>query len=177
MFDKIKSTLTVTSLLYFLMGVIMLMFPAIVSDFVCYFVGLLFMFFGVAAIIMYFKTEIKTPYISTLLILGIFICSFGIYICLNPRFFASFIPLVVGIFMLADAISKLSIAFDMKKLEYTNWWHMFITSFIILVCGLLLVFNPFKAVTVSIMAIGAILIVDSITNIFTIYSYSKIIIK
>lgn len=177
MANKLKNTLIVTSLLYLFSGIVMLFLPEMVSDFICYFVGLMFMFFGVAAIIMYFKSEIKTPYTSTILILGIVIGAFGIYICLNPRSFASFIPLVVGIFMIADAISKLSMAFDMKKLEYINWWHMLIVSFLILGCGLLLVFNPFKAVTISIMAIGAVLIVDSITNIFTIYSYSKVIIK
>jgi uncharacterized membrane protein HdeD (DUF308 family) len=50
---------------------------------------------------------------------------------------------------------------------------MLIISFLILGCGLLLVFNPFGAVSLTIMVIGSILIVDSITNIYTIYSYSK----
>ena len=65
-------------------------------------------------------------------------------------------------------------AFDLKKFEYNNWWQMLIVAFIILGCGLLLVFNPFEALEVSVQIIGAILIVDSVTNIFTIYSYSKI---
>lgn len=177
MFDKLKNTLIATSLLYFVLGIVMLFFPAMVSDSICYLIGLVFLFFGVAAIVMYFRNEVKTPYVSTILVSGIVIGALGIYICLNPRDFASFIPLVVGVFMIADAISKLSIALDMKKLEYINWWHMLVISFIILSCGLLLLLNPFGAVTVSIMAIGSILIVNAVTNIFTIYSYSKITIK
>ena len=66
---------------------------------------------------------------------------------------------------------------DLKKQEYVNWWHMLITSFIILVLGLILVFNPFEVITVAIRVIGIILIIDALSNIFTIYSYSKIIIK
>ena len=135
------------------------------------------MFFGVAAVVMYFRNEVKTPYVSTILLSGIVIGALGIYICLNPRTFASFIPLVVGVFMIADAISKLSIALDMKKLEYINWWHMLIISFIVLGCGLLLTFNPFGAITVSIIVIGSVLIVNAISNLYTIYSYSKITIK
>ena len=177
MFDKIKNTLIVTSILYFLLGIVMFFFPEMVSDFICYLIGLMFMFFGVAAVVMYFRSEFKTPYVSTILISGIVIGALGIYIYLNPRTFASFIPLVVGAFMVADAVSKLSIALDMKKLEYINWWHILIVSFIILGCGLLLIFNPFGVVTVSIMVIGSVLIVNAITNIYTIYSYSKVVIK
>ena len=177
MLKKIKSTLIATSICYLFIGVLMLLFPSLVSDFMCYLVAIMFLFFGVAGITMYFKSEIKTPYSSSILVLAIILGAFGIYILLNPKAFASFIPLVIGIFLIADSISKLSAAFDLKKYEYGNWWHMLIIAFVILVAGLILVFNPFEVITVSIMVIGSILIVDAISNLFTIYSYSKIDIK
>ena len=173
MIGKIKNTLIITSVLYTIMGVLMLLFPEVISDFICYLVSLMFMFFGIAAILMYVRSEIKTPYTSTILVIGLVLGSLGIYILTNPRNFASLIPLVIGIFMIADSISKLSASLDLRKYGYVNWWHMLIISFLILGCGLLLVFNPFGAVSLTIMIIGSILIVDSITNIYTIYSYSK----
>ena len=173
MISKIKNTLIITSVLYTIMGVLMLLFPEVISDFICYLVSLMFMFFGIAAILMYVRSEIKTPYTSTILVIGLVLGSLGIYILTNPRNFASLIPLVIGIFMIADSISKLSASLDLRKYGYVNWWHMLIISFLILGCGLLLVFNPFGAVSLTIMIIGSILIVDSITNIYTIYSYSK----
>ena len=174
MFEKLRNTLIATAILYLIVGVIMLIFPDNVSDFICYLVSLFFMFFGVAATVMYMKSDIKTPFTNSTLVLGILLGAFGIYIFLNPRSFASFIPLVIGVFLIADSISKLSAAFDLKKFGYIGWWHMLIVSFIILGCGLLLVFNPFEAAQFSIMVVGIILIVDSISNIFTIYSYSKV---
>ena len=177
MVKKLKNTLITTSVCYLIIGIFMLLFPAVVSDFICYLVGFLFLFFGVAGIVMYAKTEVKTPYASSTLVLAIILGAFGIYIFLNPKAFASFIPLVVGIFLLADSVSKLSMALDLRKQEYNNWWHMLITSFIILVLVLILVFNPFEVITVTIRIIGAILMVDALSNIFTIYSYSKVIIK
>ena len=106
--------------------------------------------------------------------MSIIFWGFGVYVLLNPESFASFLPLVVGIFLLVDSISKLSMAFDLKNASYNNWWQMLIVAFIVLGCGLLLVFNPFEALAVSVQIIGAILIVDAVSNIFTIYSYSKI---
>ena len=143
MIGKIKNTLIITSVLYTIMGVLMLLFPEVISDFICYLVSLMFMFFGIAAILMYVRSEIKTPYTSTILVIGLVLGSLGIYILTNPRNFASLIPLVIGIFMIADSISKLSASLDLRKYGYVNWWHMLIISFLILGCGLLLVFNPF----------------------------------
>ncbi len=174
MFEKIRNTLIATSVLYLIFGIIMLFFPTMVITSVCYLVGIVFLFVGISGLVMYVKTEIKTVFTSFTLVMSIIFGAFGIYVLLNPETFASFLPLVMGIFLLVDSISKLSMAFDLKKFNYNNWWQMLIVAFILLGCGLLLVFNPFEALTVSVQIIGALLIVDAISNIFTIYSYSKI---
>lgn len=174
MFEKIRNTLIATSVLYLLFGIVMLFFPGLVITSVCYLVGIMFLFVGVSGIVMYMKTEIKTAFASFTLVMSIIFGAFGVYVLLNPEAFASFLPLVMGIFLLVDSVSKLSMAFDLKKFEYQNWWQMLIVAFILLGCGLLLVFNPFEALAVSVQIIGAILIVDAVSNIFTIYSYSKI---
>lgn len=174
MFEKIRNTLVATSVLYLLFGIIMLFFPTMVITSVCYLVGIMFLFVGASGIVMYVKTEAKTMFTSFTLVMSIVFGAFGIYVLLNPESFASFLPLVMGIFLLVDSVSKLSMAFDLKNASYKNWWQMLIVAFILLGCGLLLVFNPFEALAVSVQIIGALLIVDAISNIFTIYSYSKI---
>ena len=173
MLKKMKTTLIATSIIYLIVGITMLIFPENVSDFMCYMVAIMFLFFALAGIVLYMKTEIKTAYTSSALILSILIGAFGLYILLNPRSFISFIPLVIGIFLIADSIGKLSAAFDLKKMNYSSWWHMLIVAFLILGFGFLLVFNPFKAVSLSIMVMGGIMIFNSISNIITLYSYSK----
>jgi len=171
---KLKNTLIATSILYLVVGIFMLIFPDVVSDFICYLVGFMFMFFGVAGVVTYSKTEVKTPYTSSILVLAIILGAFGIYIFLNPKTFASFIPLVIGIFLVADSISKLSMSLDLRKQEYSNWWHMLIVSFVVLIFGLIIVFNPFEVITITIRMIGAMLIADALSNIYTIYNYSRI---
>ncbi len=174
MFKRMRNTLIMISILYLLIGIIMLLYPARVSDLICYFVGIMFLFIGIAGIVMYVKDEVKTPFSSASLIISIIFGALGIYIILNPQKFASFIPLIIGIFLIFDSVSKLSSAFDLKKFGYSNWWGMLVVAFIVLVCGLVLIMNPFGAIQVTIMIIGSMLIFDAISNIFTIYSYSKI---
>ena len=174
MFKKLRNTLIATSVLYLLFGLVMLFLPSVVIKSVCYLVGIMFLFVGVSGAVMYMKTELKTAFTSFTLIMSIIFGAFGVYVLLNSETFASFLPLVVGIFLLADSVSKLSMAFDLKKFGYQKWWQMLIVAFILLGCGLILVFNPFEVLEVSVQIIGAILIVDAISNIFTIYSYSKV---
>ncbi len=174
MLKKMRNSLIIMSVLYLILGIIMLIFPTEVSDFICYLVGLMFVFLGVSAVVMYMKEDEKTPFSSFTLVFGILFGAFGVYIVLNPKLLASFIPLVVGVFLIVDSISKLSLSFDLKKIQYKNWWQMMIVAFVILACGIFLLTNPFAVVKVSIMVIGAILIALSISNIFTIYSYSKV---
>lgn len=171
--SKIKSTMTFMTVVYFIVGIVMIIFPDVVSDFICYIVALLFLFLGISGVVSYIKAEIKGFAMNTILIVSILMAALGAYIFLNPKIFASFIPLVIGIFLLVDAISKLSAALDLKKIQYKNWWHLLIVSLVVFICGLLLVFNPFGAVTLGITLIGILLIVDAISNIFAIYSYSK----
>ena len=78
MVKKLKNTLIATSICYLFIGVFMLLFPVVVSDFICYLVLFMFLFFGVAGIVMYTKTEIKTPYTSSTLVLAIVLGAFGI---------------------------------------------------------------------------------------------------
>ena len=174
MFEKIRNTLIATSILYLLLGIIMFFFPDMVIKSVCYLVAIMFLFVGVSGVVMYMKTNIKTAFTSFTLVMSIIFGAFGMYVLLNPEAFASFLPLVVGIFLLVDSVSKLSMAFDLKKFEYKNWWQMLIVAFILLGCGLLLVFKPFEVSNVIVQIIGAILVVDAVSNIFTIYSYSKV---
>ena len=110
----------------------MLFFPGLVITSVCYLVGIMFLFVGVSGIVMYMKTEIKTAFTSFTLVMSIIFGAFGVYVLLNPEAFASFLPLVMGIFLLVDSVSKLSMAFDLKKcLHIKNWWQMLIVAFIL----------------------------------------------
>ncbi len=170
---KLKNTMVFMAIIYLLLGVIMFLFPDTISDFICYFVGILFLFLGISGIVTYIKADIKGAMFTSILVVSILSATLGVYIVINPKLFASFIPLVMGIFLIVDAISKLSAALDLKKFNYGDWWQMLIVSLVILTCGFILLFNPFEALTVGIRLIGILLVVDSISNVFAIYSYSK----
>ena len=68
MLKKMRNSLIIMSVLYLILGIIMLIFPTEVSDFICYLVGLMFVFLGVSAVVMYMKEDEKTPFSSFTLV-------------------------------------------------------------------------------------------------------------
>lgn len=172
--NKLKSTLITTAVIYVVLGLVMLLIPVVVSDFICYIIGALFLVLGVAGILSYIKAKGSYFGSSITLVVSIVFAALGVYILCNPVSFASFIPLVVGIMLLVDSVNKFQSTFELKKAGYKSWWQMLIVSFVIVGLSIFLIFIPFKAVELFIRIIGALLIFDGLSNLFTIYSYSKV---
>lgn len=172
--NKMKSTLITMAVIYVVLGLVMLLIPVAVSDFICYIIGALFLVLGAAGILSYIKTRGSSFAGSFTLIISIIFAALGVYILCNPVSFASFIPTVVGIMLVVDSVTKFQSAFELKKSGYNKWWEMLLVALIIVTLGFVLIFNPFKTVELFIRVIGALLIFDGLSNLFTIYSYSKI---
>lgn len=172
--NKIRNTLALTAVVYVVLGLVMLLIPVAVSDFICYIIGSLFLVIGIAGIFSYIKTRGTGFGSNVTLVISIIFAALGVYILCNPVSFASFIPLVVGIMLIVDSVNKFQSAFELKKLNYKDWWQMLIVGLVIVILGGVLIFNPFKTVELFIRVIGALLIFDGLSNLFTIYSYSKV---
>jgi uncharacterized membrane protein HdeD (DUF308 family) len=112
--------------------------------------------------------------LSLTLIISILFAALGIYIICNPLAFASFIPLVVGMMLIIGSINKFQTAYDLKKLDSGASVKVLILAILTIVFGIILVFNPFASVTLFIRIIGALLIFDGLSNLYSIYSYSKV---
>ncbi|MEG0021446.1 MAG: DUF308 domain-containing protein [Bacilli bacterium] len=167
-----KKTLLTTSLIYIVVGLFMIVSPASISNLICYLLGLIILLFATNQIITFINNR-QTSLSKFNLVLGVLATIFGIYLILNPELAASFIPLVAGVIITIDSISKLMQSFSLKKEGYSNWIYILITSIILLLFGLFLFFNPFNAVKIVIRLIGIVLIIDGISEIIAVNAFSK----
>ncbi|MEG2250222.1 MAG: DUF308 domain-containing protein [Bacilli bacterium] len=167
-----KKTFITTSLIYIVVGLFMVISPASISNLICYLLGLIILLFATNQIITFINNR-QTSLSKFNLVLGVLATIFGIYLILNPELAASFIPLVAGVIITIDSISKLMQAFSLKKEGYSNWVYILITSIILLLFGLFLFFNPFKAVKLVIRLIGIVLIIDGISEIIAVNAFSR----
>ena len=92
---------------------------------------------------------------------------------LKPKFFASIIPFMAGLLILVESIDKFKHSFELKKKNYDRWYIIFISAMIIFALAIMLLLNPFESVKLTIRIFGIILLLDSLSDILTIRSYTK----
>lgn len=171
---EIKTTLLVMAGFYIIMGLLMLIFPQLVSNTICYIIGAICLITGGLAIYVYIASEVYGPLAMVTLVISILFIGLGLFVFLNPETFASFIPLVMGIILALEGFSKLQSSITLKKYNYDKWWEILIGAIVIFIFGIILILNPFTSLIILIRLLGIFLIIDGISNILTAFSYNKI---
>ncbi len=171
---EIKSTLFIIAGFYIIVGLIMLLAPVFVTNSICYFIGTLCLILGGLAIYTYISSQVYGPLAYGILVIAIIFIVLGVFIVSNPKAFASFIPMIMGIILAVDAFTKMQSAASLKRYNYDKWWTVLVAAFIIFALAILLIFNPFGTLTIFIRVLGAFLILDGISNVLTAVSYAKI---
>ncbi|MFQ9511661.1 MAG: HdeD family acid-resistance protein [Lachnospiraceae bacterium] len=162
----------VTSLLLIAIGIFLLMKPATALNLVCYALGAVIIVYGLFKMICYLMNR-EYSFFQYDLFTGIIALLLGVFLLVKPHVLASVLPVVLGIFLFLDGVMKLQNALDLKKSDYDKWWSILVFSLILGVLGILLLFNPFSAITTVVMVIGASLVADGIINLISTYCISK----
>lgn len=88
----------------------------------------------------------------------------GILIITHPEAIASIIPIVIGLSIIVISCSKLQYAFGLKESGNEIWKATMIISIISIVCGMVLLFNPFKAAVGITRIVGIFIIIYAILD-------------
>ena len=166
----------VISVLYILVGVIMLVWPKITMDMVGIVLGVALLAYGVARVIIYFTKSHMEGIVHMDLTTGVVFGSLGGFMLLHRDFVTSVIPFAVAIVLMIGAISKLEYSLDMKRLGANNYKIFLIFSIIIFALGVILIINPFEGNTL-IWFIGGCVIVEGLMNCIIILFFSRLLRK
>lgn len=172
-FKKLKTYTFLVSILYVIMGLIMLLNPKFVCDAVNYIVGILILLYGVIYIVKFLGKNDFNNLSKFNLLAGLLCIVFGVYILLNPTLLLSIIPFAAGMLILLDGFGKLKSALDLKKIGYIKWWVSLIFSLLFIGLGVYMIFQSFKVTELVVRIIGGVLIVDALSDIWTYFCYKK----
>ena len=156
---KMSTTSIVFSILFILIGLFLLIRPGDALHLVSYALGIIFLIWGLISMTKFFSKKNSENYLEFDFILGAFVFIFGIIILIKPNTIASIIPLLFGIWMLINGVTKLSYSITIYRENKTI--SSMIVSLLIVICGILLIFNPFSAAEFLAQLIGAALILYS----------------
>ena len=175
--EKVKGFNYFLPIVYFVLGLLMVIFPETINDIINYIIGGLLMLFGIDYIVRYLSNNKVTTYSKYSLTVGIVPIICGVFLICNPEVLVSIIPFVAGMIILMDAFEKLKHAIDLKKMKYDEWWVDLIVAILFIVFGIIVIMNPFDAANLLIRILGIFFLVDCFIDVWTNFSYEKIKIK
>lgn len=158
---SIRNSLFATSVLYLVLGALLILFPGVSLELFCALVGAVTLFYGGVRIVSYVKSSGSYAQRFDLFI-GVLLGILGICLLVFPQLVVSVIPVTLGVYLLVDSFTAVRKSLDMKALGFEKWWIFLLTALALAVLSLVVIFNPFKLMSSFVVFLGCCFLFDGI---------------
>ena len=173
----LKSSI-ITSAILTVLGILLIFQSETTIMMISYIIGGVLVAIGALALIRYVKSGEKPILRNELdIVYGIITVIFGIIIIQNYQAIASIIPAVIGIAIIISSAGKLNYAFQLREDESSMWKTTMAISIISTICGVVLLFNPFKAALGIMKIIGVFIIIYAVLDLISTIAIRSSVIK
>ena len=131
---------------------------------ISYVIGGILVAIGVLALLKFYKEVKENDDTGMDLVYGIISIILGIVVISNPKAVASIIPIIMGLLIILNSGTKLQYSIELKKNNNNLWKSTMILSLISTLCGVLLIFNPFKGAAFLTRLIGFLILLYAILD-------------
>lgn len=157
----------ITSIVLIILGILLIFQSEITILSISYILGGILIALGVLAIIKFIKNTNNSSKSELDIVYGVVTIILGILIIKNPEAIASIIPIILGISIILSSATKLQYAFELKANKNSLWKTTMVISIISTLCGIILLFNPFKGAIVFTKVIGIFIVIYAILDIIS----------
>ena len=115
MLRYIKTGMMLLSIAYIVIGMMLLVMPQTSLLWICYAFGAVVLITGIVCLVQYARirgTGFTAPF---MLVGGVITACIGVFTLVRPQVVASFLPVVFGIFIVVDGLSRIGTAIDLAK--------------------------------------------------------------
>ena len=170
---KIWWSSVTSSIILFILGLLLFLKPDTVIHVVALILGIFIIVVGIFALLKYFRAEQKNGMIRFNIIYGGVCIVSGLILALTPSAIASILPIVLGIWMIISSLLKIQYALNMKEAGSTSWIPTFTLAMITLVVGILLVINPWRGAQVILQIVGGFLMAYALLDVIASFLLNK----
>ena len=173
--SKFMRSSIISSIALAILGVFLFIKSELTIVSISYIIGAILVGVGLVSIIKYIgnlnkniKNELDIVYGTVTVVLGILVIS-------NPKAIASIIPFIIGIIIVLSSATKLGYGFELRKSNSDLWIGTVVISLITMLCGILLIFNPFAGAEFILKVVGALIFIYAILDIISTFRIRKTI--
>lgn len=154
-----------SALVMLIFGILLFVFPEAVIKSIAISMGVIFIMIGIIPIINYFRYR-ATGFSTTFsFMMGVFCIVVGLILLMNENVLGTIIPIIAGVWMIINAINRISIAMDLRDDKISFWSITFIYAIITLVVGVLLILDPVNGGKLVTKTIGIIICIYTLLDI------------
>ncbi len=153
----------ITAILSIIVGLVLIFLPAVSNKVVGIIIGVIILAYGITAIYKYFHRDGAKIYTLNI-VFGVLYSILGVVIILYPYSVMSFVTVCLGLFVIINGATKINYGIWLKRGNEDSWLVTLVTGIFLVVLGIMLVFNPFSALTLTQIS-GAFLIIVGILNV------------
>lgn len=161
LFKKAGYLSILSSVLFLLLGIMLIINPSAIAQAVFYIIGGIFIVLGISKIISYYISKNKNDFYNYNSISGIMYLLLGLFIIVFGSAIISFFSVIIGVWIIANGINKINFSFKMKDSGIKYWLLSLIISILMLIVGIYIIFVPGTLLA----TLGIILVIYSIMEI------------
>lgn len=165
---RAKNAYIAVSVLMLVIGGCLIIWPEMSLSVFCVVTGIAMIIFGIVKLLGYFSKDLYRLAFQFDLALGIISVLFGIVIVIHPRNLITFVPVIMGIFVMLDGVFKIQTALDARQFGLKAWWIVLALAICSGGFGLLLIVNPFEGAVALMILLGVTMVVDGIQNLLVV---------
>lgn len=116
-FKTVKKNVIISSLLYIVLGIIIAVFPGIISQTLCYLIAGACFLYGAVCMITYFRRDISVYPSGAEFVCGAVAITAGVFLCCNAEAVRGVLSLLLSLFIIFLGIVRLQQAIDLFRLH------------------------------------------------------------
>lgn len=163
----------ITSLILIGLGMLLIFQSEATIISIAYVIGGILIAIGVLAVIKFVKNTNNELKSELDIVYGIVSVILGIIVIKNPEAIASVIPVIIGISIIISSATKLQYAFELKANGNGLWKTTMVISIISTLCGITLLFNPFKALAYFTKMVGIFIVIYAVLDMISTYTIKR----
>ena len=160
-FEKSGWISILESLVFAILGAILIANPEGTVKFIAYILGIIFIGVGVYKVGNYFASKGQNDFYNNDLIFGIMAGVIGIITIAYSSAIGSVLRIIIGIWIIYSSLIRIGLASKLKSQEKRAWGYSLVLALIMLACGLYITLQP----GAIIVTIGVMMIISSVIDI------------
>lgn len=153
-FKRTTTSILISSVVACLLGLLMAVMPGITLEVIGLVFGIYIIIHGIVLIVLDFMSHnVYVPFQG--IMSGILSIIVGIILVAMPNILTTIFAVALGIWIILSSVNIISIAISVRK-GVPSWYWWLILGIIDLICGVIILFNPFAS-SISIVVLGGII--------------------